>query len=93
MRVFITGATGLVGRALTLRLRRAGHTVVAWSRSADRVVQRLGGEAEAASGGAAELAQAIDGCDAVVTLAGEPVLPGRWTARRKQALRTSRVGQ
>ncbi len=91
MRVFITGATGLVGRALTLRLRRDGHTVVAWSRSAERVVQRLGSEAEAASGDQAALAQAVDGCDAVVALAGEPVLPGRWTARRKAALRSSRV--
>jgi len=91
MRVFITGATGLVGRALTLRLRREGHTVVAWSRSERRVAQRLGGEAEAASGDQAALAQAVDGCDAVVALAGEPVLPGRWTGRRKAALRSSRV--
>lgn len=92
MRVFITGATGLVGRALTLRLRRDGHTVVAWSRSADRVAQRLGAEAEAASGDAAAMAAAVDGCDAVVALAGEPVLPGRWTPARKAALRSSRVG-
>jgi len=91
MRVFITGATGLVGRALTLRLRRDGHTVVAWSRSEDRVVQRLGGEAKAASGGPEEMREAIDGCDAVVTLAGEPILPGRWSARRKAAIRWSRV--
>ena len=91
MRVFITGATGLVGRALTMRLRRDGHTVVAWSRSADRVVQRLGGEAIPASGGSADMLAAIDGCDAVVTLAGEPILPGRWTARRKASMRKSRV--
>ena len=91
MRVFITGATGLVGRALTLRLRRDGHSVVAWSRSADRVAQKLGGEAKAASGDQAALARAVDGCDAVVALAGEPVLPGRWTTKRKAALRSSRV--
>lgn len=91
MRVFITGATGLVGRALTLRLRRDGHTVVAWSRSATRVSQRLGGEAVPASGDADAMQAAIDGCDAVVTLAGEPVLPGRWTRRKKRALRASRV--
>ncbi len=91
MRIFITGATGLVGRALTLRLRRDGHTVVAWSRSAKRVAERLGGEAEAASGTADDMARAIDGCDAVVALAGEPVLPGRWTDQKKAALRKSRV--
>ena len=91
MRIFITGATGLVGRALTLRLRKDGHTVVAWSRSAARVAQRLGGLAQAASGTPADMAKAIDGCDAIVTLAGEPVLPGRWTQKKKAALRRSRV--
>ena len=89
MRVFITGATGLVGRALTLRLRQDGHTVVAWSRSAQRVVQRLGGEAQAASGGPDAMREAINGCDAVVTLAGEPILPGRWTEKKKEAMRRS----
>lgn len=96
MRVFMTGATGLIGRALTLRLRRDGHTVVAWSRSAARVAARLGGEAEAASAAEGEdledaLARAVSGCDAVVALAGEPVLPGRWTAGKKRRLRASRV--
>ncbi len=91
MRIFITGATGLVGRALTLRLRRDGHTVVAWSRSSTRVRQRLGGEAEASSGDHDAMQAAIEGCDAIVTLAGEPVLPGRWTARKKRMLRQSRI--
>jgi len=36
MRVFVTGATGFIGRALTARLRADGHTVVAWVRSMER---------------------------------------------------------
>ena len=34
MRVFVTGATGFIGRALIPRLQRDGHAVVAWVRFA-----------------------------------------------------------
>ena len=35
--------------------------------------------------------QAVDGCDAVVHLAGESIASGRWTPRRKQELSDSRI--
>ncbi len=93
MRIFITGATGLLGRALTLRLLGGGHQVTAWVRSPDRAVQLLGPDVRLANAAAdhrtlaAEIAQA----DAVINLAGESVLGGRWTAQRRQALWQSRV--
>ncbi len=34
----------------------------------------------------------LDGIDAVVHLAGEPIAPGRWTARRKREILESRTG-
>ncbi len=34
----------------------------------------------------------LDGIDAVVHLSGEPIAPGRWTARRKRELLESRTG-
>ena len=44
MNIFITGATGFIGRALTLRLRRDGHEVVAYVRDKKRAASQLGME-------------------------------------------------
>ncbi|MEZ4382378.1 MAG: TIGR01777 family oxidoreductase [Nannocystaceae bacterium] len=92
MRIFITGATGFIGRHLVLRLLRDGHSVRAWVRSVAKARSRLGAEVELvdASGGASALAVAVDGCDAVINLAGAPIL-GRWTEERKRRLVSSRV--
>lgn len=93
MHVFVTGATGLVGRALVQRLLGLGHEVTAWVRSPERARQRLGPRVKlcAAVTPADELARVLSGMDAVVNLAGEGVLKGAWTAARKRALRDSRV--
>ena len=101
MRVFVTGATGFVGRALTLRLLRDGHQVVAWVRSEARGRQLLGGEvivcgpwSQSEVAGRADdeaLREALRGCDAVVHLAGESVIGKRWTDAYQRALVDSRV--
>ena len=88
MRVFVTGATGFIGRALIPRLQRDGHAVVAWVRTPARARDLLGAEvelvhADTALGG---LVAAIERCDAVVNLAGEPLMGGRWTAGRRAVL-------
>ncbi len=91
MRVFVTGATGLIGRPLCAALVAAGHEVVALSRAAGprglpaavKVVQ-----ADPAAAGAWQ--EELGSCDACVNLAGEPVA-GRWTAARKARIRESRV--
>ena len=46
MRVFVTGATGFVGRALIPRLQRDGYAVVAWVRSPARARSLLGADVE-----------------------------------------------
>jgi uncharacterized protein len=93
MQIFLTGATGFVGRALVARLLADGHTLSAWVRSPARAAEQLGARVELidATGGDAAMLPAIARADAIVNLAGEPVVGKRWTAARKQAMWTSRV--
>jgi hypothetical protein len=91
MQILVTGATGFVGRALILRLLRDGHRVRALVRSRGRAASLLGADVELADAkGEGALLRAVEGCDAVINLAGESV-GTRWTAARKRALWDSRV--
>jgi uncharacterized protein (TIGR01777 family) len=92
MQVFVTGATGLVGRALCAALVGRGHGVVALSRARDAAARLPGGvRVEAGDPGVpGPWQEALARCDACVHLAGEPVA-GRWTAERKRRIRESRV--
>ena len=93
MRVLITGATGFIGRALVPRLQRDGHSVLAWVRSETRALALLGSDVDVVSiaAGHDALAAAVSQCEAVVNLAGEPLLGRRWTADRREVLRASRI--
>jgi uncharacterized protein len=93
MRVFMTGATGFIGRALVPRLQRDGHAVVAWVRSPTRARGLLGADVELVHADTAPdgLVAAIERSDAVVNLAGEPLMGGRWTAARRAVLENSRI--
>ena len=92
LRVFLTGATGLIGRALASSLAADGHEVVALSRgdapagmpAGTRMVK---GDPAVAGPWQEELAR----CGACVNLAGEPVAGGRWTEERRKRIRDSRV--
>jgi hypothetical protein len=92
MRIFITGATGFIGQALVKRLRQDGHEHVAWVRDAARAQALLGDDVTLieTTESDSRLAEVLADCDAVVNLAGTPVV-GRWTPAYRQALVTSRV--
>jgi len=94
MQIVITGATGLVGRRLLERLKARGHGLRAWVRSPASAARTLGPEVQLvdASGGSSAMRVAIADADAIVNLAGEPVIGRRWSAAQKQALRASRIG-
>lgn len=84
-RIAVTGATGLIGRRLVPYLSTQGHEVVPLVRGASRagalVWDPAGGRIEGS----------LEGFDAVIHLAGEPIGEGRWTARKKAAIVASRT--
>jgi uncharacterized protein (TIGR01777 family) len=94
MRVVVTGATGLIGRAVVGALLGRGDEVVALSRDRQRARVVLGDRVEAHDwprpADEPPPDAALAGADAVVHLLGEPVAQ-RWTAQAKEAIRQSRV--
>ncbi len=84
--VAVSGASGLIGRALSAFLGTGGHRVrrlvrgpargddIFWDPAAGRLDPTH-----------------LEGVDAVVHLAGENVGAGRWTAERKARIRSSRI--
>ena len=93
MRVLITGATGFIGRALVPILLGEGHQLIALVRSEERARSLLGAEVETVelSSGVKALTEALERSDAVVNLAGESIMGGRWTEARRRVLVESRV--
>ena len=104
MKVLITGATGLVGTALTKALVTDGDTVCRLMRretvSAKTGPARQGSsqvldvpwDPESSDGlSFADSQGEIAGAEAVVNLAGAPIAGERWTTQRKMVLRSSRA--
>ncbi len=92
LKVAVTGAGGLVGRTLCGLLTTGGHEVL-------RLVRPGSPGADDRSPGTAVWdpprgllePSALEDLDALVHLAGESIASGRWTARRMERIRDSRV--
>jgi uncharacterized protein len=84
MVIAVTGASGLVGSALTAFLTTGGHRVI-------RLVRRPADpESERHWDPGNPAPDLLAGVDAVIHLAGEPIV-GRFTAAHKAAIRDSRI--
>jgi uncharacterized protein len=95
MRILVSGSNGFLGTALIAALEKDSHTVAI-------LVRPETGQSKAPGGVAGQTvrwdpmagefdATAAEGADVLVHLAGASIAGGRWNARRKKLLRTSRI--
>ena len=102
MRLLLIGCTGLVGRGLVPLLQAAGHQLTVVSRrrspagfSSAQVASldwiQLDPAVASSWDSSTPLHEALNLCDGVVNLAGEPIAEQRWTAQHRQLLETSRL--
>ncbi|MFW6718596.1 TIGR01777 family oxidoreductase [Streptomyces sp. MAR4 CNY-716] len=87
MRIAVSGSSGLIGSALVGSLRTDRHDVLRLVRREASAPDEVRWDPEK---GYVDTAR-LDGCDAVVHLAGAGIADRRWTERYKRVLRDSRV--
>ena len=83
-RIAITGASGLIGRALRASLEADGYSVTPLVRKKDQpgiFWDPVAGTVDAAG---------LEGIDVIFHLAGENIAGARWNRERKEAIRESR---
>lgn len=94
MNIVVSGGTGFVGRALCTALSHGGHRVCILTRNLGTALQLFGNNMMQIEWNGRDTGlweQALEGADAVISLAGEPIADARWTIARKQLITDSRV--
>ena len=87
MKILIAGASGLIGRATTAALKADGHDVI-------RLVRRPAAASDELSWYPAAGEVPLNACrsaDAIINLCGEDIAASRWTSKRRNELRSSRI--
>lgn len=88
--ILITGGTGFIGQALVKQLLEGGHSVTLWVRDPLKATALFQSQVRCVT--ALTQLHADEPFDAVINLAGTPVVGPRWTAKRQTTLLASRVG-
>jgi hypothetical protein len=88
MKILITGASGLIGKALQKSFAEKGYEMLLASRKMAEKADQIQWDME--KGFAPEDLPRLESLDAIVHLAGENIA-GRWTDEKKRAIMDSRV--
>ncbi len=87
MHIAMTGSSGLIGSALKSFLTTGGHRVISLVRRKPESPNEV--QWDPAKGVVDPTI--LEGIDAMIHLAGDNIAEGRWTAKKKQRIRDSRV--
>lgn len=88
-RVLITGATGMIGKALIKVLLNKGYEIAVLSRHSRPIAGVAVYTWDVPAGKLDK--RALDGVDTIIHLAGASVAEGRWTEKRKKEILASRI--
>ena len=88
MHYLITGATGFIGSALVESLLADGHIITVLSREPSKAHHQFSGRVAVIT---LDQVHTLNEIDAVVNLAGAPIVDKRWSEARKRLLLESRI--
>lgn len=94
VKVIVAGGTGFIGRALVRALLNAGHEIVLLTRRPLEAAQQASGTVQIQLWDAhrpGPWESQLEGADAIINLAGEPIAAKRWTKAQKAKIVSSRV--
>jgi hypothetical protein len=89
MNILITGGTGFIGSALSRELQESGYNVLITTRRKTDI--RSPSERLLWNPPTLIPSDVISNMDAVINLAGESIISGRWTKKRKERIMSSRI--
>ncbi len=89
-RILVTGGTGFIGKVLCPELLNRDYSLTVFSRQSPDDVRSACGRVETVQD--LDQLSGHPGFDAVINLAGEGIADKRWSDKRKQQLRDSRIG-